>query len=155
MLQVPSFVNIIEANRICHPIKMLWDLREISLFRDQAVNTGAMTPSWLTSACTLCVLVLEQSKRESHLVETGPSGCCRSAALLHCPIPEDRAHSRILSAALRTRGKVRMRRALTSVPLDSNKCEKKRKIRLRCPALMENPPVSPPPPPLITPHVIM
>lgn len=74
-----------------------------------------------------CVLVLEQLKRESHLVETGPSRCCRSAALLHCPIPEDRAHSRILSAALRTRGKVRMKRALTSVPLDSNKCEKKEK----------------------------
>lgn len=68
-----------------------------------------------------CMLVLEQIKRDSHLVETGPSGCCRSAALLHCPIPEDRAHSRILSAALRTRGKVRMKRALTSVPLDFNK----------------------------------
>lgn len=96
-----------------------------------------------------CVLVLEQSKREPHLVETGSSGCCRSAALLHCSIPEDRAHSRILSAALRTRRKVRMKRALTSVPLDSNKCEgKKRKIRLRCPALMENPPVTRPPTPI-------
>lgn len=39
----------------------------------------------------------------SHLVETGPSCCCRSAVLPHCPIPGDRAHSRILWADLRTR----------------------------------------------------
>lgn len=75
-----------------------------------------------TLSCVYAEGPLCLSKRESHLVETGSSGCCRSAALLHCPIPEDRVHSRILSAGLRRRGKVSGKQGFTSVPLAFNKC---------------------------------
>lgn len=51
-----------------------------------------------------CIFQMQLTGRRSHLVESGRSCCCRSAALPHCPIPVDRAHSQIQSADLRTGG---------------------------------------------------